>query len=128
MSRGKARELLFKLVYAFLQNPEVELSVFLKDHNENQLIDVESRKYIENVFAIITGNTDNLSDRIGEKDVYVCDRAILLVAVAEILHFPDVPNAVAISEAIQLAKKYSTEKSAKFINGVLAKVVKDSGV
>jgi len=48
----------------------------------------------------------------------VIDRLILRLAVYELLH-TDTPRAVVINEAIELAKKFSTEDSAKFINGVL---------
>jgi N utilization substance protein B len=50
----------------------------------------------------------------------VLDRLILEIAAFELLHRPDVPTAVAIDEAIELAKAYSTEDSARFVNGVLA--------
>lgn len=50
------------------------------------------------------------------------DRAILRLASWEILHNPEVPAAVAISEAIGLAKEYSTEDSSRFVNGVLGRI------
>jgi len=40
----------------------------------------------------------------------------------EILHNPEVPTAVAIDEAVELAKEYSTDDSARFVNGVLGKI------
>ncbi len=50
------------------------------------------------------------------------DLAILRVAVYEIIFDDEVPNVVAINEAVEFAKEYSSEKAHKFINGVLAKV------
>jgi len=50
------------------------------------------------------------------------DRAILRMATWEILYNPDVDAAVAINEAVELAKQLSTEESAKFVNGVLGKI------
>lgn len=47
------------------------------------------------------------------------DRAILRLAIWELVAQPDVPSAVVIDEAIELAKEYSTEKSSSFVNGVL---------
>ena len=44
----------------------------------------------------------------------------MLMAMAEIRYAEDVPDVVAIDEAVGLAKKYSTEKSAGYVNGVLA--------
>jgi transcription antitermination protein NusB len=50
------------------------------------------------------------------------DRIILLIGIAEMLHFPDIPEKVSINEAIEIAKKYSTENSGKFVNGILDSV------
>lgn len=51
------------------------------------------------------------------------DRAILRVAVWELLHAEDVPEPVAVDEAVQLAKELSTDESPSFINGVLGQVM-----
>ena len=53
--------------------------------------------------------------------LFKVDLAILLLALYEIKFVESVPFKVSVDEAISLAKKYSTEKSAKYINGVLAK-------
>ena len=50
------------------------------------------------------------------------DRAILRVAVWEILHNSEVPDAVAVNEAVDLAKEFSTDDSGAFINGLLTKI------
>lgn len=52
------------------------------------------------------------------------DRAILRLGAWEIIHNTEVPNEVAISEAVALASEYSTDDSPKFINGVLARLAK----
>jgi N utilization substance protein B len=51
------------------------------------------------------------------------DRTVLRLAAFEILYCPDIPDAVAIDEAVELAKSLSTDESPGFINGVLAKIV-----
>lgn len=51
------------------------------------------------------------------------DKSILLIAMAEIKYFDDIPPVVSVSEAAGLAKKYSTDTSADFVNGVLAGVI-----
>lgn len=51
--------------------------------------------------------------------------AIMRVAMYEILYMPDIPNAAAINEAVELAKKFGGEDAPSFINGVLAKLVKE---
>ena len=48
------------------------------------------------------------------------DRAVLRLGLYELTHEPDTPMAVVLDEAVELAKKYSTQKSGAFINGVLA--------
>ncbi len=53
------------------------------------------------------------------------DKNILRLAMAELLYVPDTPVAVTIDEAVELAKKYSTEKSSQFINGILGGLIKD---
>ena len=53
------------------------------------------------------------------------DRNILRLAIFEIVFLPDVPVSVAINEAVELGKKYGTEESGKFINGVLGQLVKN---
>jgi transcription antitermination protein NusB len=50
----------------------------------------------------------------------VVDRNVLRVAVAELLACPDVPTAVILNEAVELASAYSTDDSGRFVNGVLA--------
>ena len=50
----------------------------------------------------------------------VVDRIVLRMAVAELRSFPDVPVAVVLNEAVELATAYSTEESGRFVNGVLA--------
>jgi N utilization substance protein B len=53
------------------------------------------------------------------------DRAVLRLGVYELLWRPDVPDAVAIDEAVELAKTLSTDESPRFVNGVLGRVLKD---
>ena len=52
------------------------------------------------------------------------DRAVLRLGVYELAHEPATPKAVVISEAVELAKTYSTHKSGAFVNGVLAAVAR----
>lgn len=50
------------------------------------------------------------------------DRTVLRMAVYELLHRPDVPRNVTINEAVDLVKRYSTDDSGRYVNGVLAAV------
>ena len=56
----------------------------------------------------------------------VVDRAVLRMATFELLARPDVPTGVVISEAVELAKQYSTDESGRFVNGVLATIARES--
>jgi N utilization substance protein B len=56
------------------------------------------------------------------------DKDILRIAVAELLYIKETPMKVVVDEAVELAKKYSTEDSASFVNGILAKVIVDNGL
>jgi len=53
------------------------------------------------------------------------DRAVLRLGIYELLWRPDVPEAVVIDEAVELAKTLSTDESPRFVNGVLARVLRD---
>ncbi|HEY3780490.1 MAG TPA: transcription antitermination factor NusB [Fimbriimonadaceae bacterium] len=70
-----------------------------------------------------------LSARIQEYDydrVAVVDKNLLRIATYELYYCPDIPPAVTINEAIELAKKYSTAESGRFVNGVLGKIILES--
>ncbi len=54
--------------------------------------------------------------------ITIVDRNLLRMAIYEILYMPDIPPVVSIDEAVDIAKKYSTPDSGKFVNGVLDKV------
>lgn len=54
------------------------------------------------------------------------DRNVLRIACHEILNCPDMPDAVAINEAIEIAKKFSTADSGRFVNGVLDSIRKET--
>ncbi len=56
------------------------------------------------------------------------DKDILRIAIIELLYMKEAPMKVVVDEALELAKKYSTEDSASFINGILAKVIVDNGI
>ena len=56
------------------------------------------------------------------------DKDILRIAIVELLYMKDAPMKVVVDEALELAKKYSTDDSASFINGILAKVIVDYGI
>ena len=56
------------------------------------------------------------------------DKDILRIALSELLYIKETPMKVIVDEAVELAKKYSTDDSASFVNGILAKVIVDNGL
>ena len=56
------------------------------------------------------------------------DKDILRIAIVEMLYIKDAPMKVVVDEALELAKKYSTDESTSFINGLLAKFIVDYGI
>lgn len=56
------------------------------------------------------------------------DKDILRIAIVELMYLKEAPMKVVVDEALELAKKYSTDESASFINGVLAKVIVENGL
>ncbi|MBS6603695.1 MAG: transcription antitermination factor NusB [Brachyspira sp.] len=56
------------------------------------------------------------------------DKDILRIAIVELLYIKDAPMKVVVDEALELAKKYSTDDSSSFINGILAKVIVENGL
>jgi N utilization substance protein B len=59
------------------------------------------------------------------KRMPVLDLNIMRLAAFELAHRPDVPTAVVLNEAVELAKRYSTDDSGRFVNGVLAAIAAD---
>lgn len=55
----------------------------------------------------------------------VIDRSVLRIGVAELLYVPDVPPQVVLDEAIEIAKRFGSKESGRFVNGVLDRVARD---
>ncbi|MCX8052181.1 MAG: transcription antitermination factor NusB [Armatimonadetes bacterium] len=91
----------------------------------------EAKRYARLLAVGVKNNADELDARIArhaegwspERQPAV-DRNILRIAIYEISHVDSVPPIVAVDEAVELAKKYSTAESGKFVNGVLAGYLK----
>jgi len=130
--RRLSRELALKVLFQVdLVNANMEES--LKYIFENNKFPEEVREFtliivkgvISNLIEIdktIKDYTDNWSlERITN-----IDRNILRIAIYEILHTKDIPKSVSINEAVELAKKYGTNSSFSFVNGVLGKINKNN--
>ena len=129
MTRGDARELLMQVLYQM--ESQQDFSEALKNRYLNEITGTRNQlSYINDIFEKVTDNLqvidaviDNNSDhwRIGR--IPKVDLAILRLAIAEMLYTEEIPREVSINEAVNLAKKYSTDESGRFINGVLGKVI-----
>ena len=89
------------------------------------------KEYILNICSKFKDNKDDVDKMISEfafgwdiDRLFKIDRDILRIAIVELCYLKDAPHKVVIDEALELAKKYSTDDSPSFINGVLAGVVK----
>lgn len=133
MGKREQREqvfaLLFRVEFNAPQDMPEQVRLFLDD-SEKMMNDKDA--------SFITGRYEAITARIEELDQVINERmegwdvtrigkvelTILRIGVFEILYDEDVPNSVAINEAVELAKKYGQESSGGFVNAILAKFVK----
>ncbi|TDT61943.1 transcription antitermination factor NusB [Fonticella tunisiensis] len=133
MSRKSARETAMKLVYQMDLNEtgaEETLKNFY-DHGGEDLWDDE-REYIENCVKGVYENLNKIDNYIEKYSknwkinrIAKVDLAIMRLAIYEMLYRDDVPDVVAVDEAVELSKEYGGENSYSFINGVLGNVIKE---
>lgn len=130
MSRIETREQVMKLLFqiGFREDPISEqIDVFKEEYPE---VKEDEEYFLDIVYGVI-----NSRNELDEKFVPFLkrwkldripqtDRIILEIAVYEILTVDDIPESVSINEAVKLAKKYGTESSSSYINGVLSSFVK----
>lgn len=130
MTRHELRERIFQTIFQLPfydeELPEIEVS----DVADSEEISDKDKAYIETKVAGIRDNLEEIDKAIEQnsngwkvKRIGKSELAILRLAVYEIRFDVDVPDKVAINEAVELAKSYSDEKAARFINGVLSGVV-----
>ena len=86
-------------------------------------------QYCDRVLLLVEEHEKEFAQIIDERSVafpetrlFPADKSVLLVALAEIIHMADIPYAVSINEAANIASKYSSEKSASFVSGILSEV------
>ena len=128
MSRKSSRDIAFKLIYQYMFNKEIDFNQAIDSFELDR--EGEDYKFVETLFQGVVDNYDALVEVVSQNlvsykldRVYKLDLAVLVLAVFEIKYLNETPG-IAINEAVELAKKYSTEKSPSFVNGVLAKIVK----
>ena len=136
MKRTEAREEAFKLLYSLQimteKNIEEQVKIFL---DENEINDQEAIKYISNIIEGTNKENDKIESLISEnikddwdiKRISKIDLALLKLGIFEIV-YSKLPYKVVINEDVELSKKYGDDNSKSFVNGVLASVVKKSGI
>ena len=129
MGRKAAREALFKLVYEYTVRREEDdfTRALLSSPFSEEDADYISKAYkgILSVADELIGTISGYSHGFAADRIYKIDLAILMVAIYEIRYIDDIPDSVSANEAVELAKKYSTDKSCSFVNGILASVIKE---
>ncbi|MDD6021213.1 MAG: transcription antitermination factor NusB [Acutalibacteraceae bacterium] len=129
MTRREAREQAFILIFEKSFQPDSEISELVEFADENNVFKAD--KYavklagdtyskLEEIDSIIENNLKGWSaSRISK-----ITRAILRMAVCEILFYDDVPAGAAINEAVELAKKFASDDEPAYINGVLGSIAR----
>jgi len=126
--RSRGRELALQFLYQRdLRGPELEdeIEAFLKSEESDR----EARKFAHKLVLGTLEHIESLNEKIQSvaqnwdiARMAVIDRNVLRLAAFELLFCNDIPPKVAINEAIELGKRYSTQNSGAFINGILDKI------
>lgn len=130
MSRREIREKIFKLLFRAEFYEEGDLSeqrqLFLEELGQEN----KDTLYIQNKFEEIVSHLEEIDDMVNQvaqgwktSRMGKVDLTLIRLAVYEIKFEEDIPEGVAINEAVELAKSYGSDDSPSFINGILAKLV-----
>lgn len=129
MTRREAREQAFMVLFEKIFDNESTISEIVEIAKENELIKINN--FAEVLLKAVENNAEEVDSVIEENlQDWTLSRlpkvslAVLRLAVAEIKFVDEVPDGVAVNEAVELAKKYGTAVDASFINGVLGAVAK----
>ena len=129
--RSEAREIAFRLVFEYTFS-RVEKQDMIEEYtaefSSNPSFFADDIAYIKEVYGGVIAHYDEITGIISDSSknfstdrVFKVDLALLILAIYEIKYMPQIPYKVSVSQALELADKYSTGKSHEFINGVLAK-------
>ena len=128
--RTKARELAMQAIYQLdIQGPDVldSLSMFFREADSDEFVRQLASDWTKGAWE----NSKQCDELISDATIKwqltrlsLVDKSILRLSVYQLKFCTDIPPKVVINEAIELAKKYSTDKSPAFVNGVLDAVLK----
>ena len=133
MTRRQIRENLYKMLFQVefhdKESLRTQIEIYLEDL---ELADEKDKRELRDKFNELVENLEDIDAKIEEKAngwtinrIAKSELTILRLGVYELLYVEDVPNKVAINEAVELAKAYGADKASGFINGILASVVKE---
>ncbi len=124
--RTRAREIALQVLYQTEQNPGTAPEVLRRFIERRLHGDRRLCGFAEELIDGVRAHQPNLDERIAAlaenwrlDRMAAIDRNILRLGAFEMLHCPEVPRKVAINEALELAKRYSTAQSSRFVNGIL---------
>ena len=130
--RREARELALQCLYQWDQQGPDDGRELATQYLESRAASPDSRKYAAKLLEHYWDHALAIDERIAicadnwsVHRMSVIDRNILRLAVTELNHMAAVPSRVILDEAIELAKRFSTEKSGSFVNGILDRVLKE---
>ena len=125
MSRRDARDLAFKLIFSYTFDNEKNMEALEEYTHES---DADDKAYVSEVYNGVILHYDELmndiknsAEKFDVNRLYKTDLAVILLALYEIKYMSSIPYKVSVDEAVNMAHKYSTEKSGKYINGILSK-------
>lgn len=129
MTRHESRELAFILIFEKSFQTDISITELIDSAAELELF--EQNEFAEGLAKKVYLNLEEIDSAINDnlvgwsaKRISRVTRAILRLAVCEMLYSEDVPVGVAINEAVEIAKKYASQEDASYINGVLGSVAK----
>lgn len=129
MTRHESRELAFILV--FEKSFQNELTVVELIENALELELFPTNTFAENLAKKVYDNLEEIDEHIdanlvgwSSKRISKVSRAILRLAVCEMLYSEDLPVGVAINEAVEITKKYASNEDASYVNGVLGSIAR----
>ena len=127
--RRKAREVALQFLYQLDQHGETDPTAHEAEFWSRHPVDEETRTFASALVRGATSRRAEVDEVIAQSTEHwdlnrmaVVDRNILRLAVYELLDHGAVPPKVAINEAIEISKKFGTQESSRFINGVLDRV------
>ena len=127
-TRRFARELVLQGLYA-AEMAETSPDKILEDLMSRHAVDTESREFIERLFNTSLNQKEWIRTQIEERlenwditRVAIVDLLVLQMMIAEMVFLEDIPPKVSITEGVEIARKYSTDESSSFVNGILDSV------